>query len=77
MPDVVQFTFTHIDATNPNKPFSITLDASNPQGCYFIRDCQPPLDQNVIDSLLHNLNQTDDLRKMLRDTRKAFKIIAV
>eukprot|EP00544_Gedaniella_sp_CCMP2646_P006118 CAMPEP_0202497394 /NCGR_PEP_ID=MMETSP1361-20130828/22663_1 /ASSEMBLY_ACC=CAM_ASM_000849 /TAXON_ID=210615 /ORGANISM="Staurosira complex sp., Strain CCMP2646" /LENGTH=244 /DNA_ID=CAMNT_0049128983 /DNA_START=27 /DNA_END=761 /DNA_ORIENTATION=+ len=69
--DRLKFTFTQLDAGDPNRTFSFFLNV-NDEDAYEVEETMPPLHQSETIPLLENLNETDDLSAFVRGMRNAF-----
>ncbi|KAL5544083.1 hypothetical protein UlMin_007867 [Ulmus minor] len=65
----VKFTFKNISLKNPNEEYSFTIRHAN--NTYALLDCDPHL--NNIKGLIHELNKTNGLFKLVRDMRQKFQ----
>ncbi|XP_010545997.1 PREDICTED: kinetochore protein spc25-like [Tarenaya hassleriana] len=64
----VKFKFTNVDASNPNREYSITIHYGN--NIYTLLDCNPQM--NDIKELVQELNDTNDLFRFVRLMREKF-----
>jgi len=65
----LRFTFNNLDARDPLREFWFDLEVVNDR--YKVTACEPELPGT--DSLLKQLNETNDLGAFVRATRRAFK----
>lgn len=72
----LSFRFTQIDARNPDRPFTFTLNV-NDQDLYEVEECQPPLKATAIINLLDILNadhiEDDAFSRFIYGMRSAFQ----
>ena len=64
------FSFTQLDAGDPKRCFSFVLTA-NADDIYEVDEC-PDLDEDALDRLLKQLNESDDLSAFMMSMRRAF-----
>ncbi|RFU26046.1 hypothetical protein B7463_g10290, partial [Scytalidium lignicola] len=68
--DRLKFTFTHIDDRDWTREAWFELDTSRRE--YEIHSCKPKLENEKIDRVVEKLNETRDLRVLLKGIRKLF-----
>jgi hypothetical protein len=66
-----RFTFTQLDAGDTSRIFSFVLNV-NDEDTYEVEESVPPLPRPETNSLLVNLNESDDLSAFVRGMRNAF-----
>jgi hypothetical protein len=64
------FSFTQLDAGDPKRCFSFVLTA-NADDVYEVDECRD-LDEDTLDRLVKQLNETDDLSAFMLCMRRAF-----
>jgi Chromosome segregation protein Spc25 len=67
------FSFTHLDAGDPERMFTFVLRA-NPNDVYEVDECSAAIDPKTLQTLLTNLNDTDDLASFMMGMRRAFSV---
>lgn len=68
--DRLKFIFTHIDDRDWSREAWFELDTSRRE--YEVHSCKPKLDNDKIERVVEKLNETRDLRVLLKGMRKLF-----
>jgi len=68
--DRLKFTFTHIDDRDWTREAWFELDTSKRE--YEIHCCKPKLESDKVDKVLERLNESRDLRVLLKGMRELF-----
>ncbi|CAN6654073.1 hypothetical protein TRVA0_027S00342 [Trichomonascus vanleenenianus] len=69
--DFIKFAFTLIDPSDVDKEYYFIVDLRSHD--YAVSECNPPLDEEVLNKIVDDLNESRRLNLFLRDMRRAFK----
>ena len=69
----VRCEFTGIDPEDEGRVYSFVLNVNDEYNIYEVEDCQPKLSVDIVLSLVHELNESDEISTFIVEMRKAFR----
>jgi len=68
----LRLIFTQLDSANPAREFffSVHIDEADR---YMVEECQPPLNESLVASLVKEVNAANDFAVFVKGMRRAFK----